>query len=373
VGTAIVGRMPAGEDQSEVELGATESSAHVDAATNGAVLHDELVTVADAVRLHVRRWMPATPRRGADFLLVHGLSSNARLWDEVAAQLAQAGNSAIAIDLRSHGESDAPGDGYDTGTAANDVAAVAAALGVTGAIVAGQSWGGNVVVRLAAEHPGVAAALALIDGGWFSPSLEFDSWEAAERALRPPDVDGRSATQMRAMLRASHSAWSDMAIDATAANLAVEPDGTIRRRLSIPHHMQIVRSMFDDPPAAYYPRVRVPVLLMPALPNDVAAAEARRARVRRAADGLPDARISEYLGGDHDLHAQQPKRVADDLLALAADVGAISAGVGVGAPKSSDSREAPSAAPKSSDSREAPSAAPKSSDSREAPSAQQGG
>jgi len=339
--------MPAGEDQSAVEFRAARANepdaagamaGHADATVDGAVLYDELVTVAAEVRLHVRRWTPATPRRGAEFVLVHGLSSNARLWDEVAAQLAQAGNSAIAIDLRSHGESGAPDHGYDTGTAADDVAAVASALGITGAIVVGQSWGGNVVVRLAAEHPEVAAALALIDGGWFSPSLEFDSWESAERALRPPDVDGRSAKQMRAMLRASHSAWSDTAIDATVANLAVEPDGTIRRRLSIPHHMQIVRSMFDDPPAPYYPRVRVPVLLMPALPTDVAAAEARRARVKRAADGLPDARISEYVGGDHDLHAQQPKRVADDLLALA---------TAVGAPKSSDSREAPLAPPKS--------------------------
>ena len=69
------------------------------------------VTVADGVRLHVRHW-PGEPDR-TPFLLVHGLSSNARLWDGVATRLAAAGYPAYAVDLRSHGESERPPDGYD--------------------------------------------------------------------------------------------------------------------------------------------------------------------------------------------------------------------------------------------------------------------
>jgi pimeloyl-ACP methyl ester carboxylesterase len=256
---------------------------------------------------------------------VHGLSSNARLWDQVAVRLAAAGHEAIAVDLRSHGESDAPDDGYDTATAAADVATVAAQLGIVGAVVAGQSWGGNVVIRLAAEHPDVVAALAIVDGGWFSPADTFDSWASAERRMRPPDVDGQPASAMRARMRAGYPQWSDAAIEATVANLREDANGTIHRRLSIEHHMQIARSMWDDPPAPYYPRVAVPVLLMPALPDDPDAAAVRRERIMRAAAALPDARISEYLGGDHDLHAQQPGRVADDLLALAANLDDVSA------------------------------------------------
>ena len=275
-----------------------------------------MVDVGGGVRLHLRRF--GVGAAGRPFLLVHGLSSNARLWDVVARRLAAAGHPATAVDLRSHGESDAPEVGYDTGTAAADVAAVAGALGVSGAVVAGQSWGGNVVLRLAAEHPGVAAALALVDGGWFSPSTEFSSWEAVESALRPPEIDGRPAAQLRASLATMHPDWSDEAVDATAANLRVTPDGTVRRRLSIEHHMQIVRSMFDDPPGRYYAAVKVPVLLMPALPADDTAAEPRRRRVAATAAVLADATIVEYVGGDHDLHAQQPERVADDLLALSA-------------------------------------------------------
>src|SRR5436305_1116006 len=139
---------------------------------------DERVRVADSVYLHVRRW----PGDKRPFLLVHGLSSNARLWDQVARDLSAAGYPVHAVDLR--------------------------------------------------------------------------------------------------------------------------PPGTLSRRRSVARHMRIVRCMWDDPPHRYYPSVSVPVLLIPALPADHP--ESRRARVEAAGAALPDATIREYLGADHDLHAQYP-------------------------------------------------------------------
>jgi pimeloyl-ACP methyl ester carboxylesterase len=270
----------------------------------------ERFTVAPGVGLHLRRW----PGDRRPFLLVHGLSSNARLWDGVARVLSGAGHPVTAVDLRSHGESDAPPGGYDTATAAEDLAA----LGIRDAVVAGQSWGGNVVVSLAAHHPELVAALALVDGGWLTPSADFASWEACETALRPPEIDGLPANALRDMLRESHPDWSTEAIDATQANLRIWHDGTLTRRLPVTRHMQIVRSMWDDPPQPYYSQIRMPVLLIPALPADPLAAAGRRSRVEAAAEALADATIREYPGADHDLHAQHPRELAEDLLGLAA-------------------------------------------------------
>jgi pimeloyl-ACP methyl ester carboxylesterase len=245
--------------------------------------------------------------------LVHGLSSNARLWDHTAEALSAAGHPVHAVDLRSHGDSDAPPDGYDTATAADDLAA----LGLTGAVAVGQSWGGNVVVVLAAKHPDVVAGLALVDGGWLDPASEFPSWQACEAALRPPDIDGLPAGELRGYLRQGHPDWSADAIEATLGNMRIWPDGTLSRRLSIERHMRIIRSMWDDPPQRYYPSITVPTLLIPALPADLRAAAARRARVDRAAAALPGATIREYVNSDHDLHAQHPRELAADLLELA--------------------------------------------------------
>lgn len=275
------------------------------------------VDVAEGVGLRVRHWAGS----GAPpFLLVHGLSSNARLWDAIARRLVEAGHPVDAIDLRAHGESPAPPDGYDTSTAADDLAAALTGLGRAPAVVAGQSWGGNVVVRLAARHPELVAALALVDGGWLDLSSTFGTWEQCEKALRPPNVDSMTPAELRERLTRGHPDWSAEAIEATLANLRVAPDGRLRRRLAIPDHMRIVRSMWDDPPWLDFPRITAPVLLIPALPAGASADGDKDELVRKAATALPRARIRAYVGADHDLHAQHPDDLAADLLALAKEV-----------------------------------------------------
>jgi len=258
------------------------------------------VAVAEDAKLHVRHWPGRRP-----FVLVHGLSSNARLWDGVAQRLAAAGHAIYAVDLRSHGESDRPETGYDTATAAADLDAVCAALDVPPAVVVGQSWGGNVVVQLAARFPERVTALGLVDGGWSSLRDGFPSWEACAKRLRPPDLDNMTAERLRSHLRRAHPDWAGWAIEATLANLRVTSDGHLERRLPIPQHMQILRSMWDDPPRPYFPDVGVPVLLVPAGDRKV------------STDGLADARVRAYPGGDHDLHAQHPDELAHDLRSLA--------------------------------------------------------
>ncbi|HKT00520.1 MAG TPA: alpha/beta hydrolase, partial [Rugosimonospora sp.] len=204
--------------------------------------------------------------------------------------------------------------GYDTATAAADLAALA----IPAAIAVGQSWGGNVVVELAAKHPELVAGLALVDGGWIAPAQEFPSWEACAAALRPPEIDGLAASQLEGYIREQHPDWSGEAVAATLANLRVWPDGTLTRRLPIDRHMLIVRSMWDDPPQPYYQAITAPVLLVPAVPADLRAATARRERVEATARALARATVREYVGADHDVHAQHPDQLAADLLDWAA-------------------------------------------------------
>lgn len=140
------------------------------------------VDVPGPVTLRALRWPGAEP----GFVLVHGLASNALLWQGVAESLSDSGYAVSAVDLRGHGESEAPPSGYDTATAAADVAAVIGSLGLRRPVVAGQSWGGNVVVELAAAQPDSVSAIALIDGGWIALGDTFPSWEAVVERLTPP-------------------------------------------------------------------------------------------------------------------------------------------------------------------------------------------
>ena len=52
----------------------------------------------DGVRLHARDWSGS----GQAVVLLHGLASNARIWDGVASRLAGAGLRVVALDQRGH-------------------------------------------------------------------------------------------------------------------------------------------------------------------------------------------------------------------------------------------------------------------------------
>lgn len=291
------------------------------------MLYDDEVRLPDGPRLALRR-ADGAPMAGADgpgrpFLLVHGLSSNARLWDGVGARLAAAGHQVVAVDQRGHGRSEQVDDGYTTAQCATDLAVLCGELGLVGdrePVVAGQSWGGNVVVDLAARHGGLAAA-ALVDGGWIRLAGRFGSFEECWSAMAPPVFNGVQAAAMAERFAEWHSDWSPEAVAGTMGNFEELPDGTVRPWLRREHHREIVRSLYDADPDALYPRIDVPVLLVPAIgdpPTEFDAA--KRTAVGNALALLPDAQVEWYVGADHDLHAQQPRRFADDLLQLATRV-----------------------------------------------------
>ena len=273
--------------------------------------------------------LPGGPRlavRRADgvrrpFLLVHGLASNARLWDGVAHRLAAAGHAVAAVDLRGHGESEQTVDGYDTPTVATDLAALVGELGWTGAlapVVAGQSWGGNVALDLAARAR-ATAGLALVDGGWIHLADRFADFEDCWRVLAPPSFDGLRRVDLEARLAAWTAGWPPESVAGVLGNFVDNGEGTVRARLAREHHREILRSLWEVDPRPLYPRVSVPALLLVA-DGDGADGDAKRTAVHGALAGLPDAEVRWYTGAHHDLHAQQPERTATDLLALAARV-----------------------------------------------------
>lgn len=279
------------------------------------VLVDDQVVLPDGPRLALRR----APGARRPFLLVHGLSSNARVWDGVGRRLAAAGHEVVAVDLRGHGRSEETADGYDTGTCADDLHALTAALGLVGdraPVAAGQSWGGNVVVSLSARH-GTVAGVALVDGGWISLGERFASFDECWAQLAPPAFPPRPLAEVAAMFRGWHPDWPAEGIEGTLGNFRVAADGTARPALAREHHREILRSLWADDVAALLPRVTVPALVAPAVAGDH---DERRSAPERALALLPDATASWYVGADHDLHAQHPERLAGDLVALAARV-----------------------------------------------------
>jgi pimeloyl-ACP methyl ester carboxylesterase len=266
------------------------------------------------VELAADTWAPAAGRQDAvPFVLVHGLASNARLWDGVAERLASRGHPVVTVDLRGHGRSSKPDGPYDVPVVADDLARLIDVMGLDRPIVAGQSWGGNVVLELGARHPAAVRAVVCVDGGWLEPSAAFGSWEACLEVLAPPRLAGMPRDDIERHIRGAHPDWPEAGIAGTLANFEVRADGTVAPWLTFDRHIAVLRGLWEHHPPERYASVTVPVLLVPAdggEGRDDIRLGRKRDEVARALDALPNAR-AHWLRGDHDIHAQHPDELAD--------------------------------------------------------------
>ena len=244
--------------------------------------------------------------------MVHGLASNARLWDGVAQRLVASGHPVASVDQRGHGRSAKPDHGYDFGALSSDLLAVVAGLGWDGRrpLVVGQSWGANVVLEVGARHPDLAGGLVFVDGGTIELAARFADWPTCEAALAPPSFAATKAADFERLLRNHHPDWPESGISGTLANVEVLADGTIRPWLSRQNHMQILHRLWEHRPADRYQLVKTPVLILMA--EDASNQRwmaGKRDEVSQASKGL-ERSSTRWIQGDHDLHAQHPDLVA---------------------------------------------------------------
>jgi pimeloyl-ACP methyl ester carboxylesterase len=265
----------------------------------------ESVLVDTGVGLAVRR----LEGDGHPVVLVHGLASNALLWRHVAEDLNDRGHAVACLDLRGHGRSDRPPEGHTTAQAAADLNACMTAMGWGDRrpIVAGQSWGGNVVLR-AAQTSDQWGGVAAVDGGWIHLRRRFESFDDCWEQLAPPDFGQRAPDEALSWIGTMVQSWPPGALEAVIGNLEVV-DGQVRNRLDRRHHRSIVHSLWSDDPADVYPGVTVPVSL-------IVAGRSASDDVDAAAAGLPDATVDWHPEAHHDIHLQHPDLVSREILAL---------------------------------------------------------
>src|SRR5437879_6679670 len=94
-------------------------------------------------------------------VLLHGLFANRTYYSAQAQHLA-ARHRVLSIDLRGHGESDVPEQGYSLDILAEDVIRVCGEVRVTGAVLCGHSMA--VALKVAIRRPDLAAGMVLLDG-----------------------------------------------------------------------------------------------------------------------------------------------------------------------------------------------------------------
>lgn len=98
---------------------------------------------------------------GPPVVLVHGWLLSSRIWEQLARRLAQR-FTVYTLDLTGFGESDKPTSGYGVRYGSRLLYAFCAHFGIARASVIAHDLGGDMAVKLAADHPDIVGRLVLV-------------------------------------------------------------------------------------------------------------------------------------------------------------------------------------------------------------------
>lgn len=286
-----------------------------------------VVLVEPGDRIHFLDW--GAPPEAPGVLLVHGLSNTAWSWAPVARRLL-ALRRVVAMDLRGHGLSDSPTEGYDENTLADDVVAVAEGSGLLEGpadrvVLAGHGFGAVVAAWAAAGMGERCAGLVLVDGGW--EQLESATGIDVDEFLRgldePPEVM-RSMGAFLADRQAFDPATWDADQQRAARATVVETHAGRVVPATRPHAVEAsVRSMFRYDPLVTLASIAAPVVAVAAA-DDEARSRATAlvtASEARVAEGLGPIRVVSFEHDGHNLMRYRPEAVSAAILSVAGKAG----------------------------------------------------
>ena len=119
-------------------------------------------------------------------ILIHGWSCDHTVFARQREFFSQS-HHVVLVDLRGHGESDAPHQDYTMVAFADDLAWLCTELALVRPIVVGHSMGGNVALELAARRPELLSSIVLIDSIVFSSQSFRDALQPVLEALGGSD------------------------------------------------------------------------------------------------------------------------------------------------------------------------------------------
>lgn len=101
--------------------------------------------------------------QGPDVVLIHGLGASRAFWFARLALTLAASHRVTIYDLRGHGYSERPAEGYRVADHRDDLLGLLDELGIRQAALIGHSLGGSIALEAAVEAPDRVSQLALLD------------------------------------------------------------------------------------------------------------------------------------------------------------------------------------------------------------------
>jgi pimeloyl-ACP methyl ester carboxylesterase len=250
-------------------------------------VHTSVLTTG-GVRLTVRE---AGPPEAQPVVLVHGWAQSGAVWDVE-------GYRTYAVDLRGHGDSDEPADGYrDSVTWADDLATVLRHVGRP-AVLVGWSYGGLVIMDYLRSYgtsqvSGIVLVSAITEIGRGRPGGATGS--VMKAALPAALTDDHALAEFCAAMAPALPVRTVQQL--TAASLRVSP------------HVRAELFRRDVDSADVLAAIDVPTVVLHGTDDQVVAPAA----AEYAAARIPGAELVWYADTAHVPFLEQPERFAADL------------------------------------------------------------
>ncbi len=216
-----------------------------------------LIVNSDNVKINVAVW----DGKGKNILGVHGISSNSRVWDNIAKNLTPE-FSFFAIDLRGRGHSEKPKKGYSLKIHCNDIKNVIDALNIRPVVFMGHSLGAYIGIMFSALFPEYVEKLILFDGGGKLTQEQVKKvFESIQISLSRLGKFYKSYEDYIKEIKKAPflQPWQDYFDTYYRYELEFYPDGRVKP-LTPPHVIEEeAKNLRKEDAEDYYPKIECPV------------------------------------------------------------------------------------------------------------------
>ena len=255
--------------------------------------------------------------KGRPVLLIPGSFSTYRVWNSIVPRLSEAYR-LLALDYLGTGDSDKPrsGFGYTIGEQADLAARLIRKLRLGKTHLIGASYGGAIVLNLAARYPEIVGKVVSIEGGILKPKILPTN--PIENLLRYPVLGDmviaiiRSGVMNRMVVRWIAGEWYPKLTADQKQKLLEEIYFNARSASRIPWYWISRSPKTVVPFEEEAKRIAAPILYLAGKQSDFRVMAGETIGFLR--EFLPQAKIVEFEDGVHELAAQKPREVARAIL-----------------------------------------------------------
>jgi non-heme chloroperoxidase len=251
------------------------------------------VRLANGIRL---RYLEQGDRAGRAVIMLHGLADSSFSFSRVLPLLSRV-HRVLVPDLRGHGDSDRPPEGYRPRDLAEDVLGLMDALGVGRATLVGHSLGTFVARQVALAAPQRVSGLVLIASATTARNEVMFELQRSFAGL-PESVPEEFAREFQ--VGTTHQSPPDQFMARVVAESLKVPSRVWRAALA---------GMLDDTRFTGLGEARIPVLLLWGERDGLFT----RAEQEALVELLPVASLKVYREAGHAPHWERPREVVRDL------------------------------------------------------------